>query len=337
MPPLAIEVMDNHRAALLRSEDAALREMARRWLEVEAALQANVDALALEIAAREDGLLTGSQLSRIRRYRALREQLQAEMAKYVAWLEPNIANRQREAGILAIEASGMAINAQAAEAGINLRFDRLPVESVERFVGLAGNGSPLRPILEDASRVGADALARELIQGLALGRNPREIARRAMRQGIGSSFTRLSTIARTEVVRVSRETTLANYRASSVVKGYRRVAAKSIRTCIACLALDGTEYPLDTPFEEHPNGRCVAVPIIRGQAPLAYEDGRSWFEGQPEATQIQMMGAERHALWQSGQVGWEDIFTIIENPIWGNSPQPTPVRELRQRAGITPE
>ena len=333
MPPLAIDVMEAHRAALLRADDAAMRAMAQRWLQIEQALQAQLDALILEILQQGGGPLTMWQLVRLRRYQTLLEQLNAQLAPFATYVTQDITTRQRTAGMEAIDSSTLAINAAAADAGIQLQFDRLPVSNVERMVGLAGDGSPLRTILQSASTTGADALAQQLIQGVALGLNPREIARRAMRQGLATSFTRMVTIARTEVLRVARQTTLDNYRHSKAVRAYRRVASKSQRTCIACLALDGEIYPLTTPFEEHVNGRCVPVPVLIRGTPLAYENGKEWFARQPESVQRQMMGPGRWDLWQSGDVTWNDLVRIHEDETWGNSPQVTPVRDLERVAG----
>ena len=84
-------------------------------------------------------------------------------------------------------------------------FNRLPVAAVENMAGLAGDGSPLRAVLNDAARVGPDAMAQELVNGIALGRNP--IAGRPcvpIRLGLGQSFTRMQTIARTVPRRVYR-------------------------------------------------------------------------------------------------------------------------------------
>lgn len=335
MPPLVLDVMEAQRAALLRGDEAAMREMAQRWLQVEQALQAQVDALALELANHQ-GPLTGAQLVRMRRYVTLQQQIAGELNKYAAYVEGDIRRRQLAAGLEAIEQSSLAISAAAADAGIQLQFDRLPVASVERMVGLAGDGSPLRAVLADASRVGPDALAQELITGTALGLNPREIARRAMRQGLGTSLTRMLAISRTEVVRVARQTTQDNYRNSKVVRKYRRVASKSRRTCVACLALDGQEYSLDVPFEEHVNGRCTMIPVLIRGEPVRFQTGREWFEQQPQAVQRQMMGKGRWEMWRDGQVSWNDLITIHENERWGNSPGVTPLRELRRMGGVFP-
>lgn len=327
MPPLVVDVMDAQRAALLRGEEAALREMARRWLQVEQQLQAQMDALTLELAGRT-GPLTGGQLARLQRYQELQAQIDAQLAQYAAYVEADVRRRQLDAGLQAVEGSSLALQATAAESGISAGFNRLPTSAVERMVGLAGDGSPLRDVLTSAGRVGPDALAAELVRGVALGLNPREIARRAMRQGLATSFTRMATIARTEVLRVARKATLDNYRQSGVCRGWRRLAAKNERTCLACLALDGEEYDLEDDFDQHVNCRCTLIPVLKNRPPLKLQTGQEWFEAQPEATQRRMMGPARYELWQSGKLGWGDLYTIHEDDRWGNSPQVTPVKSL---------
>ena len=52
MPSAVIDAIDAYRAGLLRNEQAQMAEAARRWLQVEQAIQAQVDALAYELANR---------------------------------------------------------------------------------------------------------------------------------------------------------------------------------------------------------------------------------------------------------------------------------------------
>ena len=45
--PLIVDVVNAHRAALLAQEQAAMQEMARRWLQVESALDNAIQLTAL--------------------------------------------------------------------------------------------------------------------------------------------------------------------------------------------------------------------------------------------------------------------------------------------------
>lgn len=327
MPSAVVDAINSHRAALLARESAAMQAQAQAWLGVEQALQTQVEALALELA-QNPGTATMGQLQRSRRYRALLAQTQDELRRYENYLEPRIRSGQVDMITLALQNSQQAVNAVATEAGIVVPFDRLPVSAVNDMVGLAGDGSPLRAVLADASRVGPDAMARELVNGIALGRNPMAVARTAMRLGLGQSFTRMQTIARTEQLRVYRETTLASYGASNVVIGYRRLSARDDRVCPACLMADGRFYRVEDGFDEHPNGRCALIPVLRNVQPVAFQTGQQWFAQQPEATQRRILGAGRYDAWSSGRASLDDMVSRDWSDDWGGSLRATRVRDL---------
>jgi SPP1 gp7 family putative phage head morphogenesis protein len=326
MPPLVIDLMQNWRADLLRGDEAMQQEMARRWLGLEQALQAQVDALALELQG--GGRVTLGQLGRSRRYQQLMRQVDDELARYGRFAEDRIAARQRALLSAAITHSQAAVAAVATDAEILLQFNRLPVAAVENMIGLTGAGTPVGDILADASQVGPEALRQVLVDGIALGRNPLETARRALREGLARSFTRMATIARTETLRVYRETTQESYRRSHVVAGYRRLAAKDERTCLGCLMADGQFHTLDEPFDAHPNDRCTLVPVLNRGAPVDYETGPEWFVRQPESVQRRMLGTGRWELFQRGDLSLGDLVTRRRDDTWGGALVPTSVGRL---------
>lgn len=326
MPPLVIDAINEFRDGLLRNEQAQMAEAARRWLGVEQALQAQVDALAYEFA--DTPRPTMDQLARNRRYQALRAQVDDELARYSAYMNGRIIDGQRNMALSAISHSQATVNAVSVEAQVIVQFNRLPVSAVENMIGLAGDGSPVRNLLNEAAAAGPDAMAQELVNGVALGRNPLEVARRAIRLGLGQSFTRMATITRTEQLRVYRETTLQSYRASNVVVGYRRLSARDERTCVACLFADGRFYQLNEGFDEHPSGRCTLVPVLANVPPVQFETGQQWFRRQPERTQRAMLGRGRYEAWQAGDASLDDMVSRDWNETWGGSLRVTRVRDL---------
>ncbi len=326
MPSVIDTVVAQHRAAILAREAAQTAEQARAWLGVERALQAQVDALAYELA--NTATPTMGQLVRAERYRALRRQLDAELRHYVDYLEPRITAGQRNMITDAISHSTATVNAIATEAGTSVQFNRLPVSAVENMVGIAGDGSPLRAVLNDATSGAGDALGQQLINGTALGKNPLAVARQALRMGLGSSFTRLQAISRTEQLRVYRMATLQSYQNSNVVIGYVRRSARDNRVCPGCLMADGRRYGLNEGFDAHPQCRCYLLPILDSVPFPALETGQEWFANQSEATQRQMLGKGRFEAWQSGQATLDDMVTRRTSDTWGGALVPTPVRDL---------
>lgn len=276
MPPAILDAANAHRAALLARDDATRRAMAARWLGVERSLSAATEALALQMANGEEPV-TVEQLMRSRRYRELRQQLNAELRRYNAYADETITGGQRNMITDALSHSQAAIMTVAMEAQIVVPFNRLPVTAVERLAGLAGDGSPLASVLSDATAGAGDELAQRLVSGVALGQNPIEVARQAIRAGVGQSFTRIATIARSEMLRTYRLTTLEQYAASRVVISYTRISARDSRVCPACLLADGRTYPIDYGFDAHP--QCLIGGTVVS-SPTVLATSKRWFDGQ---------------------------------------------------------
>lgn len=329
MPPLVVDVMNAHRTALLRKDAAQMRAMAQRWLGVERALQDEIVRFTERL--HQDGLTLGQIRSRqfqLDRFASLLRQVRNELDRYTDYAAPLITDRQREYAATGIDHASEAIATVGEQNGITIKFDRLPVAAVENLVGLASDGSPLRALLTGSFGVGAEGMFSQLIAGVALGRNPRVVARMMVRDGLSQSLTRMMLIARTEQLRVYREASRQTYIHSGVVERYKRLAAKSRRTCAACLMADGQIYELDQPFEEHPNGRCTLVPVVAGLPPVQWTEGRDWFVTQSPEIQQRILGPGRFDAWRNGAFDLDQLVSRRENPVWGAALVPTPLRDL---------
>lgn len=326
MPDAAVIIaMRQFKAALLRGERAQMREMATRWLAVERRLTGQMDALAQAMAtiAAEGGTVGTGLLFNDVRYRTLLIQLTSELERYSGYAERTIEARQRQLARLGIQHAAEAITAQ----GIGAGFARLPVEAVETMVGLAGNGSPLRTLLVATWPDAADGLTQALVNGVALGYNPRRIARE-MARGATGSLNRMLNMARTETMRVYKTANLESYKASGVVTSYLRLATHDSRVCPLCLLLEGTEYPLDRMMPSHPSCRCTLVPKVQGVPAPRWTKGETWLREQPAATQRSILGKGRYEAWQDGAFDLQDVVSVVSNAIWGDTLRAVPLREL---------
>lgn len=320
-----IRLMRSFKASLLAGERAQVQAMAARWQAVERRLSGQIDALALEMAniARDGGTVSRGMLFSQMRYGALLMQLTDELEGYTGYVERSIEDRQRQLARLGIRHGEQAIRA----GGVQASFNRLPVAAVENLVGLAGNGSPLRSLLVASWPLSADRLTQELITGVALGYNPRKVAR-MMAQGMGASRDRMEVIARTEALRTYREANLESYKASGVVTSYARLATHDSRVCAACLLAEGTRYELDEEMPEHPQGRCTLVPLVDGLKEPTWQKGEAWLREQDVKTQASILGKGRFEAWQGGKFSLGELVTVRPNAVWGDSLQVTPLREL---------
>lgn len=317
--------MRQWKAALLQGEQAQMREMATRWLGVEQRLHSQMDALALQMVNthRDGGTVSQGTLFQEERYQELLSQLTDELDRYSEYANRTISDRQRQLARLGIRQAAQAITTQGVRAG----FARLPIEAVENLVGLSGNGSPLRNLLVASWPLSADAITQELINGVALGLNPRQVARN-MARGMERSLDRMMVIARTEQLRVYRETNRQSYIASGVVTSYKRLATHDGSVCAACLMDESTEYELNEEMPEHPQGRCALVPMVAGVKQPTWKAGADWFVEQPDATQRAILGKGRFEAWQRGAFGLDELVSVKINAIWGDSLAVMPLREL---------
>lgn len=327
MPDAAIvRVMSAFRRQVQNGEDAAVQRMVRGWLAVERRLQDSAELTARIILdeQRAGRPVTRYMLLRNDRFLTLLDQARVEVDRYIPEAERIIRGQQQALASLGIEHASTAIQTIAA----NAQFNRLPTAAVQNMIGLAGDGSPLRSLLQNSYGPGADGILDEMVKGVALGKGPVAIARAVVRQGLSRSLDRMIVTNRTETLRVYRQATLDSYRESGIVVAYMRIAAKSARTCVGCLFADGRTYPLSVPFEEHVQGRCTAVPVVSGAPMPTWKTGADWFVEQPAATQREMLGPGRYDAWKANKFALHELVKVREDATWGNSVISTPLREL---------
>lgn len=161
----------------------------------------------------------------------------------------------------------------------------------------------------------------------------------AFNTSLGSAIT----VARTEPVdahrAAARTVHLAN---SATVSGWSWHCRCLPTSCIACWAMDGTEYPADEPGPlGHAGCRCVRLPIARSWRALGYgqdeppsviRPSRDVFDELTEADQVAILGRACHELLTSGVIEWADLATRRESRTWRPSYVPTPVRDLQRLA-----
>lgn len=327
MPPSVIDAVNSHRHVLDNLDRSQASRLLGEWVSLARGLSNDIDALALEMAERHaQGLPTKLwHLQRMDRYQKLMGQIQAQTRQYVEIAVGDVTHQQARMVELGLTHSQQMLNMSTP--GLTMEFDRLPVSAFVGQVGNTGAGTPLGSLFAELPRETAQQATQALLKGTGLGWNPRKTAQ-AMKNNIGLTYQRSLLIARTEQNRVYREATRQQYMASNIVEGYRRVASKTARTCIACLMMDGRFFPLSVPFEEHPNGRCVAVPVVMGGRKIEWESGEDWFRRQDDMTQRQIMGPGAHRAWRNGEFDLADIVSKRVDNKWGNSYVPTPLGQL---------
>lgn len=302
-----------------RDETPVRRALARAYREAIDNLSADLDAVTAMIAeARAAGIdVSPDWLRRQGRYRTLMAQAEFEFNRFASAGERILRDGQARA-----VSGGAASAVELMEAaGINVTMGAaVNVPAVERLVFALQPGSPVREVLDRYGQAAASVIERELTAGIIEGKGPREVVR-SIRRGIGSGTNRarLEALVRSESMRAFRGGLADQFsQFEHVAIGYRRVAAKGSRTCLACLALDG-QISKTPPRRFHVNCRCI-FHLVGKNSTVVYETGEEWFARQDEATQRSMFPSqESFNAFRNGDITLRDFVGNKRSSVWGPS------------------
>jgi hypothetical protein len=318
------------RAALAREREAATRLVqayGRVYRNLEAQQAGLEQALTAIQGAHQE--VSRGQAARLGAVRSLLAQTTEELARWASYADTEVATAaQREILAGLTDSRGMVqayfINPRT-QAAIGAGFDMLPAEQVETMLGFLGPDSPLHASLGQGF---SDAVVRQLeeslVDGIALGYNPRKVAREMVRRGLGVGLNWALTTARTAQLYAYREATRANYMANSdIVSGWVWYAELDDRVCLSCVAQHGGRHGVDEVLNDHHNGRCTALPEV----PLAKRLGLSlpevtpgadWFAGLPLAEQARRMGPGMFDAWRAGEFRFGELSVAYDDPVYGD-------------------
>jgi len=319
-----LETAEQFRERLLRNERASALRLVRAYGGVYRQLLPQIEALIAEIESTPD--VKAWKKVRLRRFKELKQQIEWEVNRFAAFLEGDL----RDSVLNSIELGNQYSQAiaRAIVPGVRIRWNKLPVEAIETLLGFFAEGSTLRESLNTLGPGVAQVVEDKLLKSLTIGMHPRRIAAE-MRDALGQGLTWSLRTSRTTQLYAYREATRANYIANGdLVQGWRWLAAKDKRTCLACLAMDGREFPLSQPLEDHWNGRCTMIPVLTGVPQIQAETGREWFEKQSVAVQQAMMGKAKWEAWQNKQFEFEQLSVRKPDRAWGHMRFEATLKEL---------
>lgn len=322
-------MIERYRLLLEAKDVQQMRYMAQQWLQVENALMGRIETLSSYVVyMREQGQrVSMTSVMRLQQYKDLLAQARIEVERYNRYTEEQIRRSQVDLVQHGVNAAVEQINAAYMDAGRSSEFiTRLPVRAVEYMIGYASNGAPLNKLLMRDYSKNIASLTQTLIDSTAQGINPRVTARK-MADNMAGNLQRALTIARTEQNRTFRTANTMAARESGLVRKWIWRSALQERTCIACLAQDGTEYPLEEELNDHPNGRCFKQWVIRGLQPVGAQSGQEWFQALGEDKQKELLGPKRYEAWQNG-ANFRDFAAIAHNSVWGNTLQIAPLSSI---------
>lgn len=348
MPTLP-ELVREHRAAIIDREKAAIADMQQSFEDLWPRVRVELDKLTAKMQERiqAGGKIPESWLLEQGRLQSV---LDATEGMLIAFADHSF-NITHEAQITAIRAG--ASNAQTllgatVPDGVSWQFGQVPFRVISTQLGMFQSSGPLAKSLNAIVPEAVKAVRTDIILGTSMGKNPRDIARDVVKT-LQVPYSQALVISRSTVLNSYRYASQQQYEANSdILTGYVRKCSLSARTCIACLALDGTEYKTDELMEVHPADRCVMIPLTRPWSeilsgvpgidtssipdtrPSLGQTGEEWFAKQPVATQQKILGPGRLALYQQGTKF--QSFATTGHTEWGPSLQVTTLQQLKKGA-----
>lgn len=165
-----------------------------------------------------------------------------------------------------------------------------------------------------------DTIAQIAIRGMVDGDGPRTIARE-LRQHVDTLLPyQADTLMRTLQLTSYRDAGVAHRLANADILSYQvRIAALDDRTCVCCIALHGKHYPIDERIDDHPNGRCDSITVVKGfEGERDIETGEQWFTALSPERQRDLMGNAAYAAYKAGDVTLEDFVGKRDDDVFGS-------------------
>jgi hypothetical protein len=190
-------------------------------------------------------------------------------------------------------------------------------EAVNSLVGYASSDAWAGMVSKYGDDV-VDIVRRTAIQGALEGWNPVRTAReiRGLVEGLPPNYA--NTLMRTLQLTSFRDAGVIHRVANAdILTEQIRVAALDDRTCMACIAEHGKHFPIDARIDDHYNGRCTSITVIKGRAAPDILTGPEWFERLDDAQQQEHMSGAAWAAWKAGDVQLDEFATTTTDPVFG--------------------
>ena len=249
------------------------------------------------------------------------DRVTSEAVRAMQWQIAEAAQLGKPAADALVAATLAASPAEAAL--LASTFGQIPIGAVEQLVGQLQSSSPLAN-LPRLNAEAVEAMGRELTRGLVRGDHSRVIARR-IAAASDIPLARAQTIARTELHRSYRESNRAAYRANPLVGEWIWHSAGTTRTCAACWAMHGTIHSVDEAMSAHVNCRCTQLPKVTPPAwmtdapDVQYPTGTELFAELPAADQRAILGRDKFAAFERGDIALSDVVKVNRSAEWGES------------------
>lgn len=276
----------------------------------------------IELIIKDNPEITRAQIQRTPEYNELIGAVEREVDDFSRYAKVEIETATQESVMLAL--------AHLRQTYKQLGYTNVNIQAPDAMQFLENYLRPDGPLMQRIqlwSGHSADQVRKMILEGVSLGRNPRNIAA-GIRRALGVGLSDALRTTRTAQLWSYREATRANYLANSdIVKGWIWFASLDERTCMSCLAMHGTVHPLTEALNDHHNGRCAMLPQLEG-VDYGLENAEEWFKALPEAVKQQQMGKGKYNAYTDGLFQFSQLSKETEDIVYGVMRVETPLKEL---------
>lgn len=337
------KIVAEYRQQLLAREAQATQTLEQAYAHVLATIQPQLNKLYKEIAEKQANGETVplSWLYEAKRLQTLKQLIQKQINHYAALAQMQAGQLQHIGATLG-QQSAQAMLQASVPSEVKWSFGVPSHDAIVNIVGSTQSGSPLADLFAGFGDEAASKAGQALITGVSLGWNPRQIAP-MIEQALGISRNRALVVSRTECIRAYKSMQFANYQANSdVLDGWVWICALE-HSCAACIAMHGTKHPLSEELQDHPCGRCAAVPLTKSwsdifdglgldssgisDTSIDIQSGSEWFDNQDESMQREILGS-KYDGWANGNFTLSDVVQRHNDPDWGRSISEKPLKAL---------
>jgi SPP1 gp7 family putative phage head morphogenesis protein len=333
--PSKIErIVAKHRKQLEQREAPVRQSLAVAYDRAARSLQADLDRITLQIkqarAAGED--VNPDWLNRQSSYQRLLDQAKREFDRFSDDAQRILKDAQLQSVTGGAHEAWELMEQTGVTSGFDANINR---GATERAVAALQDDSPLREVLDRYGERAATLIEEHLTNGIIKGTGPREIVRQLMRElNGGYTKARLNALVRNEMLRAYRGSLAESFKPfEHRARGYRRTAAHGIRTCLACLALDG-QITQKVPARFHVACRC-SFHLVPLDSTYEYEKGVDWLRRQPESVQRRMFPtADAYLAFRDNKVKLSDFAGVNQSKTWGSSVTERSWKDVASRKGL---
>jgi len=218
-------------------------------------------------------------------------------------------------------------DAQLAELGV--RWNTADPEIINELVGFVENPA----WADELGRYGddvVDVIRQQAITGTAEGWGPVRIANAITSriQGLPASggVARVAGVSEAHAQNLMRTLQMQSFRGAQTINRMQnadildsqiRIAALDDRTCLACVSLHGESLAINVRIDDHHQGRCTSIPVVKGR-PRTVQSGQDWWDGlSPDEQLGARSGASVRSL-QSGATTLPEFVLPYDDKIFGN-------------------